>query len=457
MLNHCGLARALLLVGFFLLPVAGPVAAQQGASPPDDTPDDGRGGGAEADSEAAPLELDAGGQALLYGTYIDPMRPSRFNPGNRLARIPERQVNTELRLDLSARRGACSATAKLRGRYDRFTRGRPEPDPDSRSETFLNTGGVRCRLGQRFVVSVGREVPQWGSSFYLSPSNPFFNETGKTDPVRELYGKDFVQLTGYVSDSLTLTLMRNYRAGRLEPDRANFSPATAVKLDWVGDVASGGAIVSHRDDGVNRLGLYGTYNYSGAVLFYTDLSMGSGHAGWFAKPDGGAVSWQFERSKRDDGLRFFSGLFGTAYTFESGWTATAEWLSGNEGYDRRERSAYRAAARNAARVFEAGGPAAAEAAGVLGTALAPGVPYLGRHTLFLQLSRNEWADKADVAVRWAKSFSPGAGSALSFSATYYLSGNLQAFAIGSRNFGGDGSDFGRLVRDSLSIGLRLYF
>jgi hypothetical protein len=404
-----------------------------------------------------PADFHWGGQALLYGNSAHPTSPSRFNPDNRLAMIPQRQIDSELRLDLAARAGECNATARLRGHDDRYTLGQPTPDPAQRSDAFVNAASLRCRLGSRLSASVGREVPQWGSSFYLSPSNPFFMDTGKTDPIRELYGKDFWQLGAYLNDHLNLSLMRNYQVGSREPDPANFSPTTALKLDWVGDAASGGAILSRRDNGVRRLGLYATYIYSNAMLWYTDMTMGAGSAGWFATPGSAGAPGYFTRSKLDHSHEFFTGLFGTAYTFESGWTATTEWLSGNEGYNRDERAAYLTTVTEAAQTFSAGGEGAYPAAGVLSTALSPGLPYLGRNILFLQIARNEWDDKADVALRWAKSFSPGSGSALSFSATYYLSGQVQGFAVGTRNFGGDSSDFARLLRDSISIGLRTYF
>jgi len=402
-------------------------------------------------------ELTARGQALLFGTHLGVEQGSFLNPGNRLAGIPDAEGSAELRLDLMARWQPCRAQARLRGRADRVLDATPPPDDRDSSDAFLNAGSLRCRIGQRTTVLVGREVEQWGSAFYLSPSNPFFFDTGRTDPVRELYGKDIWQLSAYLDPTTTLSLTRNYRAGPREPERTGFSETTALRLDWIGQAASGGLVFARRDDGIERLGAYGTWTYSSAWLFYTDLALARGHAGWFARPGGEALSWHFERSKRDRDQAFYSVLMGAGYTFESGWTATAEWLTGNEGYDSGERSAYDAAVEEASRAFAAGGPASGEAAGVLVAGLSPGLPYLARNTLFLQLARNEWNDKADVALRWTQAFGSGSGASLSFSATYYLTGHLQAFAIGSRNVGGVRTDFGRLVRDSLSLGFRYYF
>lgn len=410
-------------------------------------------------ASASPLRLGLRGQTLLYGTFLSPASPSRFNPDNRLAMIPERQANTELRIDLSATVAGCSISAKLRGQYNRTINVGSIANSAESGDGFMNTGGIRCRTERHFEFSVGREVLQWGSSIFLSPSNPFFIETGKTNPIQELYGKDTWQASWYPDDKLTVTAMRNYRQGRLEPAPNNFSPASAVKIDWIGADASGGAILSHRDNGVNRLGLYGTYPYSKALLLYTDASGGRGNAGRFPIKGntGNGLDWRFEQSKLNSRAFFYSVLLGGAYTFESGWSLTTELTSGNEGYNNTERTAYQAAATQASHAFLDNGLSTASAAQLLSTALAPNLPYLSRNYLFLQLLRSEWNDKADVAIRWVRSMDSVGGSLISGSFTYYAASNLQVFLLVSHASGGDGSDFGRLIRNSLQAGIRTYF
>jgi hypothetical protein len=400
------------------------------------------------------------GQGLLYGTYLAPTE-SRFNPDNALAFIAQRQANAELRVNLSASLSACGASAKLRGQYNR----RADADaafahgvPAATHATFLNEGSLRCRIGNQAEFSIGREVLQWGSSIFLSPSNPFFIDTGKTNPIQELHGKDSWQVQWFPGAGVTVAAIRNFRQGGKDTDPANFSPTSAVKLDWIGESASGGAIVARRDNGVRRLGLYGTLPYSKAALVYVDLAAGRGNAGWFARPDpGSAAGWRFAQDKLDGNKLFYSLLAGAAYTLESGWTITAEWLSGNEGYDAAERSAYNGAADQAARLLRRHDANAAAATRVLGTALSPNLPYLSRHYLFLQLLRSEWNDKGDVALRWARPIGAGEGAIVSGSLTYYLSNHHQLFLVASRNLGGERSDFGRLIHSSVQTGLRSTF
>lgn len=397
------------------------------------------------------------GQALLYLTEFDRQSTSDLNPGNAFARIPDQQVNAELRIDISLDADACDGKVRLRGRHVAYTESAGLSDPERATEFFVNSGVFRCALGTSLFASVGREVLMWGSGFYASPSNPFYFDTGKTDPIRELYGKDNYQIGGYINPNITVTLVRNFRDGRLQLDKANYVPITALKVDWVGDVTSGGIVASRADDGITRIGGYGTFIYSKAVLLYVDAAYGGGLRGWYPETGGSSLNWRLERRKLDRSNTAYTALIGGAYTFESGWTGTVEFLTGNEGYDRNERKAYEAAVHQAAAVFMAGGAGSAEAAQLLGTALAPGVPYLGGNVAFIQMSRNEWNDKGDFAVRWTQSMRHGNGGTFSFSADYYLSGNVQMFALGAFNMDGMRSDFGQLLRYSALAGIRVYF
>ncbi|WP_445229838.1 hypothetical protein [Duganella rhizosphaerae] len=439
------LRRAGLLLALAAAPW--PAAAGDGADADVDV-----GHAAEA-AEAAETGLapryTAFGQGLLYGSALSPA-DSRFNPDNALARLPRRQADAELRVNLNAKLAGCGASAKLRAQYSR--RIDDATTPADSHETFLNEGGLRCRLGDQAEFGVGREVLQWGSSYFLSPSNPFFTETGKTNPIQELYGKDIWQLQWFPAPGLTLAALRNFRHGRLEADPASFSPTSAVKLDWIGDDASAGAIVSRRANGVRRLGLYGTLPVSKAALVYADLSAGRGNAGWYVQPDG-----TFAQGKLGDNKLYHSLLAGASYTVESGWTWTVEWLNGNEGYGAGERKAYETTAALAAQAWRRQDAGSAAAAQTLGRALAPNLPYLSRNYLFVQLLRTEWHDKGDVALRWAQPLGGGRGGAASGSLTYYLSNHHQLFLIASLNVGGDRSDFGRLLTSSLQAGIRSTF
>lgn len=401
---------------------------------------------------ATPASYTVFGQSLLYASALAPAE-SGVNPDNALARIARRQGDAELRVNLTAKIGVCGGSAKLRAQYSRAW-DRPAGSDDESHAGFLNEGDVRCSLGTKAGIGVGRSVTQWGSAYFLSPSNPFFTETGRTNPIQELYGKDIWQLQWFPAPGLTLAAMRNYRHGRLEADPASFSPTSAVRLDWIGDAASGGMIVSRRDNGVRRLGLYGTLPLSKAALVYLDMSAGRGNAGWFPAP---GKENDFVQSKLGERRLSYSLLGGLSYTVESGWTATVEYLDGNEGYDAGERRAHDDTVARATLALRRQDFGSAAAAQILGRAIAPNLPYLSRRYLFVQLLRTEWMDRGDVAIRWAKPLGAAGGASISGSLTYYLSNHHQLFVVASRNFAGERPDFGRLVKTSVQTGIRSTF
>ena len=445
-----------IVVTLALMSISSELAAQETPAPQQDPVLDTQDSEETGDEADKAVRFTMRNQTLLYGTFITPQQSSPFNPGNRFAAIPTEVANADLRVDLSARSEVCSAYANLRGNYAHVLDADPEPRTTDSSDFFLNAGNVRCEVANGVFLSAGREVLQWGSATFLSPSNPLFVETGKTNPISDIYGKDIAQLTWYASERMTFSVLHNYAVGSRDPDQLNFSPLTAAKLDWIGDRASGGAILSRRDDGVSRLGLYGTYTYSDALLVYADVSVGRGNAGWFALQDANDGAWRFEQTKLDDEV-FYTSLVGGAYTFESGWSLTAEWVTGNEGYGRGERRDYLAAATQASNGFLSAGPDMGRSAQLLGASLGNGMRNLGSDYVFLQILRTEWNDKADVALRWSQALGTGSGGALSASATYYVTPSLQMFFIGTHASGGADSDFGRLIEDSALVGLRLYF
>lgn len=71
----------------------------------------------------------------------------------------------------------------------------------------------------------------------------------------------------------------NFHVDTRDTTKAYFSPVIALKVNRSGDSVSASALLSHRDDGVNRLGAYGTWTVSDTLLLYGDASLGQGRNG----------------------------------------------------------------------------------------------------------------------------------------------------------------------------------
>jgi hypothetical protein len=393
-------------------------------------------------------------QALGYGTGTVLNKRSLVNPDNRIAKVAEIEGQIDPRVDLTLKAGPCYAQLKPRGFFV-WQGSTPGENPRRSSDGYLNEGRLSCRLPGGVTAEVGRSVLLWGSSILLSPSNPFFAETGKTNPVNEMLGRDFARVSGQLSPVWSVEGIGIFHVDTRDTTRAYFSPTIALKLNWTGDAATASALVSHRDNGVNRLGAYGTWTVSDALLLYGDGSLGQGRSALFAVPQVGApAGWTFVQNQtRDKSLRG-SALLGASYTQMSGWTETLELLCNGDGYSSGERRAYQSAVQAANAALAMGNVAAA---GVLGQALNPQQSLLGRRYALLQLGRTDLFNKLDVTLRYTQAFDAPRGGNAALSLNYKVTPNAELFAFAQWNVGNSQSEFVQVARFSMMSGMHYYW
>ncbi len=435
-----------------------PAAQAQDVAPPEAAPVAVEAASAPTPAEAAPAlawKFAARHTALAYLTQQAAQTDGPYNSGNRLAGIPARLVDAEWREDWRVDARGCDAKLDLRLMARQTLRADAGIERASTHDAYVRTGAVACRFGDGFEARLGREVLQWGNATFRSPSNPFFVDTGKTHPIRELLGKDLVQLGWRSAAGLSVAAIRHFgNAQRDDTVAGPFRPTTALRIDQVDSTQSLGAIASVRDDGGLRLGGYLTRTVSDAWLVYADATAHRDSDGLYPLADAAApAGWRFAaRPAGADTLRR-SVLLGAAYTFESGWSLTGEALYDSAGYDAAERERGRQAAQAGDALWSSGTPQAAAGAALLADALQPRLAVIGRRYLFVQLLRSEWDNRADVALRWAHNLDDGS-SALSGSLTYFIGDRTQLLWVGTLNRGARDAEFSRLLRYSTLIGLR---
>jgi hypothetical protein len=410
---------------------------------------------AAADSKAIPLSFSVDMQSVLAYTYEELIDDSLFNPGNAVAQRPSAQLGLELRPDLQLSSGRLSLTARPRVRVSELFGADSPAEAASANDAYINTWKLKAALTSTVSVSYGREVLQWGNGTFRSPSNPFFIDTGKLNPITELYGKDFFSLAYTPSPTLSFTFIENVGAGRREPSAVPFERITALKLDYVGDKASAGLIASKQRSRTLRAGGYLTYTASDAMLLYAESTLAHGSDAFFPQRDTSALGGTLEQSARDSGHLFYSHLVGAAYSLESGTTLTLEYLHSNEGYDSQQARDFRSLGRQARAQLMAGGPEAAKAGELLGRGLDPNLRLLRQDYLFFQVFMAEYLGKADIALRYSHTIDDK-GAGLSTSIIYSAGQRAQFFFIGSYNRGGRDTQFARLHQYTLFAGLRYF-
>jgi hypothetical protein len=248
-------------------------------------------------------------QGLIYGIARNP-QDSLLNPDNALG-ISRYQGTGELRPDLGFAYENLTLAIKPRFNvtWERWEDGPLDGATDTDEEAFINEWMARLRLGQQVFLSYGRENLQWGPSFLLSPSNPFNPSNGRNNPWLEEPGLDYGKAIWVINSTWTTSLIANTGEGRLDLFE-DFRNTYATKVDYTGDGHYGSIILSHRESGPTRFGLFAGVTVSDAVLLHIE----------------GSVDDESESNL----------LVGGTYTLDNGSTLALEYYHNSAGCNNQE-------------------------------------------------------------------------------------------------------------------------
>jgi len=348
-------------------------------------------------------------EGLVYGFARNPAKGSPLNPDNVLG-VSSRQLTGNLRLDLGYRHDRIKLEVKPRldvtRREWRF--GVKEGEKETDTDAFVNEWLFRYRFSERISASYGRENLQWGPAFLTSPSNPFIEINGKSNPYLEVPGLDYAKI-GWIPDSTwSGELIANTDEGRVDPVEP-FRKTFAGKLDYVGVGRYGSMILSHREGGATRFGGYGGATISDALLGYVEGDIGSGS-------DGRA-------------------LLGGSYTFRDGSAVTVEYYYNGDG----------CRASHIRNCFPPTGDTA------------PGTPLYKSNYGFIQYFSNDFfSPSLELALRGTLNLDDGSGL-LTAIVNYELGDNVELFSVADWYTGGEDEEFGSILKSSVMGGVRLTY
>ncbi len=379
-----------------------------------------------------------------------------FNPGNQLAQSNEAEFNLELRPDfsLSYREFELMLKPRLKFAWERVDTSERAFDRDERS-AFVNEWRLRWAPRERWFLSYGREVLLWGPAMLLSPSNPFFTDNGRSNPFRELGGRDYLQVLYLPNASWTISLISNTAQGRGDDGTGipDFERTDAIKIDFVGKNSNGGLLFSHRQEGVSQVGGYFQLTLSDALLAYAEGGYTRGTTALYPRRSAAPSGWVFADAKQDDRALYGVSLIGAAYTFESGATANVEYLHNSAGYSDQEARDYFDMVEQLGADFIRRDFAAvlllAEAANLR-------MPLLRRNYLFVQWLDTNINNQLDMTLRYTRNLDDDSGR---FVAVFDWAINdfTHLFALGLVSHGGERSEFRRYLDRQWLVGFNLTF
>jgi hypothetical protein len=373
---------------------------------------------------------------LGYGIYND---LDDAQEASNVLGIPRSQAEFDFRPDfgLNFRRVELGIKPRLQYARTKTDIGGGERRSDTAHHWFINEAYVRLRVSDQFLAIASRENLQWGPSALLSASNPFNANNGKTNPNIEQPGLDFVRLVFIPSSAFTVSLINNYAAGRLGKETTYnvTSPTTsqngespldlsaqkpfrktyAAKVDYTGDGHYFSVLMSHKQQDQNRLGFFGGWNASDALLLYAE----------------GSAAKRADQPANSESERQLLG--GAAYTLESGATITGEYFHNKNGCTLR--------------------PVAL----CLG-ANAPEIryPLLRRRYALLQYADTKIGGNTNVVARVTRNLDDKS-SQLTVNLEYELGDHWQLYLVPTLSSGSDTTEFGSLPPRSAFFGASYTF
>jgi hypothetical protein len=351
--------------------------------------------------------------ALLgFGNAAQPV-DSDLNPNNNL-QIPRYQLALDLRPDLSLnfRQLDLSVKPRFELRWRKWEDGVREGDSTTDVPVFVQEWLARYRLIDQLFVSYGRENLQWGPSYLLSPSNPFNRDNGQNNPRLEVPGLGYGRVVWIQSSNWTVSFIANTNKGRTDLIR-DFQKTYAIKLDYTTEKKYFSLIPSLQEDEKLRVGFFGGWTVSDALLLHMEGTLVPAEIG-------------------DSAI-----LIGGAYTLELGPTIAVEFYHNGAG----------CTLENIALCFRLG----------FVSPKPPADPLFRTNYLLLQYAHSRiWDTTFSLTLRWIRDLDDSSDRIIGIF-EYDLNDHTQLFAIVNGDTGTKNSEFGSLVHYSVMAGVRYTF
>ncbi len=391
--------------------------------------------------------------------YVNTANPSDspINPGN-IWQIPDYTLNLNLRPDfyLDFRTLNVIFKPRLNLQWRHWGEGPRSGDSKWEDDWFVNEWLVRMRLYEGLFASYGRENLQWGPSWLVSPSNPFFRDNGQSNPTSEVPGLDFGRLVWMPDSSWTGSFIANTGEGT-QNFIGEFKNTYALKFDYTTYKKYASLIVSHREGERVRFGGFAGWTASDAVLLYGEGALFKGSDYWYPLRSAAAQAGVnpdlfFEENNSIEGIL----LLGGTYTFEAGPSVTMEYVFNSPGLNNEQAESLFQLAERGSGIFN--DYQAINEALKSRNADPPSynVKMLRKNYLMLQYSYLQIRDVLNLILRYTFNIDDSSSQLLPI-VQYSLGDHSQLYLVGSQTFGSRDSEFRMLIDRSVMFGIQYTF
>jgi hypothetical protein len=375
---------------------------------------------------------------MLLTAGVIGVSPSTQNPDNDFLRIPSSTWQYELRPDIAVRLPHLELRLRPRVRAggQHVAANALALQNGNSADVYLLEWLLRWQATDDLYVSVGAENVQWGPSQLYSPSNPFFIENNRGNPLAEGFGTHFVRAVWAPSVHMSLSLLMDVLPAAA-PDSItssdkDFERTYALKLDFTDESRQVSVIAAHGDDTLPvQIGGYAVWTATDALVLYTEgrLAWWKGALYPFAAPNPFGIALATLANER----LWPTILVGGTYTFTSGLTLTGEYLYSGEGYDDHQADLYFDLRAAAGASFQAKDTNQMVASDLLAQTARPRLRFLRRNYALLQLHYG-FRDRGELVVRYLQNLDD-AGLALAPVLIWPVGTNLELVAMGFAHLG----------------------
>jgi len=329
-------------------------------------------------------------------------------------------------------------------------------DTDWDDDWFVNEWLARIQVTESVFISYGRENLQWGPSSLFSPSNPFFRDNGRSNPKREVPGMDFFRLVWLPKMSWTISFIANVDEGRQGFPYYEFDKTYALKLDFSGQESYASVILSHQESDRNRLGVFGGWTATDALLIYGEGTISRGSNALYPKKTDNPFGATMEEIDDKDTSLKGTILAGGSYTLEIGPTLTIEYVHNGPGYSDGEANAYYRLRQEASDAYYLADPIQGLSKLTLSQTADPKLRLLRRNYIMLQYHQNDIRDVLNLTFRWTHNIDDSSGQFISI-VDFFAGDHTQIFFIGGVNSGSGDTEFGTILEHHCMIGVEYTF
>ena len=333
-----------------------------------------------------------------------------------------------------------------------------EEENDSDVEFFVNEWQASVYPTQTLFASYGRENLQWGPSYLFSPSNPFFKDNGRTNPLTEIPGMDFAKAIWILNPTWTLSFLANTDEGR-QVFPFGFENTYALKLDFTQERQYLTLIGSKKEVDRGRFGGYAGWTMTDALMLHTEWEIFN------------EVNPQFELSQLrkllfpdtpvDSDVEKYTNhnlegvvLVGASNTLMTGPTFTLEYVYNGAGFTDDE----------ADLIFKGGGSSAISPNDrsdsllpqIQENTVIPESKLFRKNYLMVQYQQVQIWNRLNLLFRYVYNLDDQSSRFTSI-ITCDVGDHMQLNFTGKKNFGSDRSEFPFLFDHSITIGFEYTF